>query len=269
VAVPVLETGWTTADTAGGTANSLVIAEPASIATDDLIVIICGSDDAGAGAGFSSITEDSWTKFDDRDTGNGAKLAMFYRIADLTESATWTINVNNGPDEIWAFACRISGVDTTTPVHTGGATTGTVASSTTHQGSFGAVSVNPDNLHLQAIAFDGGDGVPFSLHANGQWPTNAKITDIQSGTAGTDACGAVFAGEAPFIYNGWGRQVAITSSSADGSNFFGVCIQSADPPTTITEVNGQAWSATSPPNPAEINDILSQNVFSLWGIPLQ
>ncbi len=265
MAVPVLETGYTTATTGGGTAASLVITKPTGVVTDDLLLIIAGSDDTGGGAGFNNIT--GFTKFDDRDTGNGAKLAGFWRVSDETEGASETISVTSN-DEIWGFYCRISGCDTTTPVYTAGIAVGTVASSTNHSKTNGAVSAATDNLCITALAFDGGDGVPFALSTSGAWGDNAILTDIQSGTSGNDACGTIITGTVPWIQNGVGRSIGITSSIADGSNYFAVCIQSVDPAGALDKLNG-ITIATGRPPPSKFNGIAAQNMFNILGIPLK
>jgi hypothetical protein len=169
VAVPVVQTGWTTdATTAGG--SSISLGEPTGLATDDLCIIIVANDD--------TTNTDQWDNTTNKPTGftlinesgaggqTDAHCAAFYRVIDGTES--WPISVPaQSTDDYLGWAFRVTGASTTAPINVTGADWNSGGTSSTHAPTVSGDTDVDDCLCFCILGFDGGDGDPFSVSGTG------------------------------------------------------------------------------------------------------
>lgn len=178
-AAPILESDWTVNDTGGATATSITLTKPAGVSNDDLLLLLVGNDESNV-ADWNTLS--GWNmSVDYNATASDAAIAVYWRIAtgDASETdPTPTCSLN----ELYGWYIRVSGVDTTTPIHL----TGTPAADTTEPYTIDEITTTVDDcLVFYLLAFDGGDGEPFNESGTG-W---VEVDEQNSGEAGTDASG--------------------------------------------------------------------------------
>jgi hypothetical protein len=202
---PVIE-GYTQNTAVPGT--SLSLTKPSGVQVGDLLVIIVGSDSNGNGEGFNTIA--GWTReVNEGNSTTACYLAFYWRVADGTEGSS--VNVPSiASDDLWGYYLRISGADQTDPIDA----VGTPYLTTNNQSSHGITQVTTDVgycLAFYALAFDGGDGYPFSVAGTG-WVEQAEI---QAGTGWGNASGCW--GTKQQTSQGGAGTATVTSSVADGA----------------------------------------------------
>lgn len=187
MAVPVVE-GFTTysVDT---TRNDIPLTKPSGVATDDLLMlIVVNEDNVETTANWD--THSGWTRhFNHGNTSVDTHIAMYTRIADGTEGATETVTFTGGADYVCGWYLRISGADTTTPIHLVGSPdqSGSNRSSATGPS---ITTTEDDCLAFGLVVFDGADSSPFSVSGTG-WPSSIPTNqDLYTGTAGSRVSGA-------------------------------------------------------------------------------
>lgn len=194
MAVPVVAS-FTVADTGGVTATNINLTKPTGSVNDDLFILIVGSDDASSNA-------DEWnppTGWSTASVGGGAAsdahFGVFYKVVSGTDEPD-PINVtHDSADELYGWWIHVTGNDTTTPLNVAGTAVETV-SSTTHLIAEVTTTVN-DCLAFYVLAFDGGDGAPFSVSVGG--PDWSESDERTSGTGANDASGT------------WGTKIITTA----------------------------------------------------------
>lgn len=157
----------------GGSTNSCTVNKPSGVIIGEFLGILVSIEQDGDGTEVNSLS--GWTKeFEFGDTSTDTRLALFWRIADGTEGASETITtVANVRGAVWYL--RFSNAS---GIHVVGAnreiTTGT-------SGIADSLTTTDDHTYVIAmLAFDGGDGHPFTVSGTG-WPssfdTNQSLTD--------------------------------------------------------------------------------------------
>lgn len=220
--LPILA-DWTATSGGSGPLSSLSMAAAPNILSGNLLVIIIMNDEALNAATFSinAGTYPGWNKLDEIGNSTSAcHIAVFYKIAGGSEGAV-TVDTATS-DEILGFYLRITGHDTTTPIHKnlfGAATTG--ANSHT---ALEVTTTIDDCLCLYGLSFDGGEGTPFGTTSSG-W------SQVDEGTAGTgfNDCSACF-GKKDLASLGGSGDVVITCDVIDGAAWMQLAIAPAPGP---------------------------------------
>lgn len=225
-AYPVIE-DYTSNNSAGDDVTSLKLGKPAGVQNGDLLLLIAGNDAAEAFTTFNVIA--GWTDFGSYGDGNTyCKLIFYRRIANGTEGDSVEITMTTN-DEVWGWYIRISNIDETTPINDIG-TPLLNASEEVHE--ITQVTSDVDScLIIYALAFDGGDGYPFS-ESNTGW---LEEDEQQAGSGQADASGCW--GVKALVSAGGAGTVTITSTEGDGAVAVQVAIApagEAPPPAELT-----------------------------------
>lgn len=208
----VVTADYQPSDTGGSTAGSITCVAPANITTDDLLIIVVG-DDADNTTSPMFDNEAGWTKLGEGGNNDSdAHIAVYYLVSVSGSEGNVTIDHSSANDELWCMYFRVTGADTTTPIDT--FTFGANGSASPQTAS--AISAATDNeLVITGFAWDGGDTTPYTIGGTG-WSQLGN--DIQSGSSGTDAGGAI--GERSQSTAGSGENSTCTASPADGAAYF-------------------------------------------------
>ena len=202
--LPVLESGWDVQQSASGR-TSVPFNQPSGSQTDDLLMAICIDDDPGASSNWNVKT--GWTR--QINIGNGtsdSKLAIYWRIQDGTES--WPESFTASTSRFrGGVMLRITGIDTVTPIHV---TRSSAAVLTNSYSILGPTTTIDDCLILYGFAFDGGDGVPYSVSGTG-W---SEFQEIQNGTGGPNGSGCM--GQRDLASKGASGTALIACNVSDG-----------------------------------------------------
>lgn len=232
MAVPVVES-FTTATTEGATDTTIDLDEPTGLAADDLILILFATEQANINDCPAITTPDAYTQIVHPDNSADVQGSLYWRISDGAETWPLTIAGTTG-DFAGGWALRISGVNTTTPIHKEGAWVGeddnnqtgsTIAEvTTTVNDCLGVFMQITDGCDLSPVTITSGVGWSIVTAANIQEPdandaaglgmdygtksisTAGGSTDIVIDFQGTGADGAM------------GIQVAIAPVVAAGGN---------------------------------------------------
>ncbi len=201
-AVPVVETY--TENAVDGAISSITLTKPTGVAVNDLLVILV-VDDTNTGTPQWDDSTNKPSGFTLIETGglsgSQCQFAAFYRVATGSEDATVAVpnNANGDHFGVVGWYIRVSGADTSTPIH--GEGTEVDDSSGTTLAITGLVTTSDDTLVFYVQSFDGGDGNPFSVAGTG-W---AEVDE-----ACTDTCLAAEAG------GSWGTR-DLASQGASGT----------------------------------------------------
>ena len=221
-ATPVVESGFTTATVA--VATSIDISEPTGLATNDLALIFVTNNtgntntdewDNGSNkpTGFTLIEEEGTTTSD-------CHTGAFYRI--ITGSESWPITIpwtSNNNTHAVAYAVRVTGIDTSTPLHITG-TTFDDNTGTTHAVPSLTTTLN-NSLIFYVLGAQGGDMDPVSVSGTG-WSESAE------NTAGTTGTGATLTwGTRELATAGASGAATVTTNSSDGTNSWQFAIAEA------------------------------------------
>jgi hypothetical protein len=198
-------------------ATNTTVSKPSSVVSDDTLIVLAGNDSTDNNAQFDATTNNPRNDSDGTDAGftfighvgtssTDTHVGAWYRIADGTEESTLRIQARNSAD-LWVFYILVKGANATTPFDAKGANYSTSASST--HAILGYTSA-ANSRAFYVLAFDGSDGVPFSISGTG-WSQTAEIkaeNAIQS--PGNEASGV------------WGEKempsAAATGTATVGSN---------------------------------------------------
>lgn len=192
---------------------------PSGIVAGELLLLILTSD-------FFVTTGDDffdaisgWTKVNESLLGdrNGARIAVYWKEAaggEGDQAFTFVLN-----SDVAAWFLRISGADTTSPIDAE-LFSGTLSDLSSHV--IGEVTTTvADCLGIYGLAFDGGDGFPFSVSGTG-W---SESDEVQTGTSGTNL-GACF-GTKSITSAGLSVDATISCSATDGASYFQIAIAPA------------------------------------------
>lgn len=201
---------------------SLALTKPASVVAGNLLVILAASDDATSIPQFTHQSVAGFHHFyHGGDSSTDIHIAAFYRVADGTEGASFTVNAQSS-DDFTCWCLRITGANRWNPIDvvgygvSGSAASEVIDSITT--------TVN-DCLAFYLFAYDGGD--------NGTWTTTG--TGWSSSDVNTTATGS------GNLQAGWGTKsqatagatgaVTVTGGAAliDGTHGFQFAIAPAAP----------------------------------------
>ena len=207
MALPVLEAGWTINES-GTPRGSFGLSEPSSAGADDTLVMM-GINDPPTGAQVWD-TKTDWTReFQVGNSSADCSAAMYWRPWDGTESWDELFQVTSGTYHMGGVMLRISGADTSNPIHKFTLHDPAVVSTNTHP-MLGFTTTLDDCLCLYGFSFDGGDGDPFSTSGAG-W---SEFQEIHNGTGGADGGGCF--GQRDLATAGASGTVTITSFTSDG-----------------------------------------------------
>ena len=184
---PITHVGYITLDSAvdsGGT-TSIAVSVPSGVEVDDLLLAHIAT--TGNNPGFTTPT--GWTLLTTNTAGQGTGHAVYYRVADGTEPASYTFTWSSDEDAIGVII-RYQGIDTTSPIDVSatshGSSTTPVAPTVTTTGADAVVirlvSTNDDEVvtapggHVSRYAFKtdstGGDNTSAT-------PTPPKPPSVQ------------------------------------------------------------------------------------------
>ncbi|KKM25133.1 hypothetical protein LCGC14_1598060, partial [marine sediment metagenome] len=231
-AVPVVENDYTfNALSAGSPSDRITLSKPSGWEIGDLFLVFVCSDSDESSPDWNEKA--GWTLEINKGTnGPNALLGIYWRIA--TGSATYEGSTEtfyqNATDDLIGWWIRISGVDTSDPIHN---TSGSPweRSATGDHDIVGHTTTKDDVLALWFLSFDGDD-----LAVDGCVITGSGWTDFISGETPS--------GDSTDISGGWGRKnmasqgptgtVNVDSNHSDGAAFAQVSITpSAGATTTI------------------------------------
>lgn len=167
---------------AGG--STLTLNMPASIAQDDLIVVMCGRNLAGTITTSSS----GWSTAIDQDSGGTGNLTVFYKKMGASPDANIVFDQTTGAKAAIALAWR--GVDTTTAMdatatgtNNAGSTTPDSPSITTVTNGAQVISIASGLVNDATITSPSGYGNQFAEARTG---VSVYSADVNKGTAGAE-----------------------------------------------------------------------------------
>jgi hypothetical protein len=172
-----------TTDTTQGTQNSeVIVAEPSGLATDDLIVLLYANENANTND-CPDLSGDGYTRITHGSNSQDCQGAIYWKVADGTE--TWPYTINAGSDYAVGWALRITGIDTGTPIHRTGSWVGEDTTGSSVAASQVNTGVN-DCLGLAFAFYDGSDIAPASVSGTG-WALEDSLEDPSNDANGAAA----------------------------------------------------------------------------------
>ena len=204
--VPVLEgfTGNTTGGTAGAT---LTLTKPAGVVVGNTLLLLAADDPGNPSLPiWNNLT--GWAKpIEFGDNTSDSVIAGYWRTAAGGEGATIDVTGLSNTQKVGWYA-RVSGAHASAPIHAIGTRYYGAGSSHTIPS---VTSTIPNTLAVYFLAFDGGDGFPFTLNTAG-W---TQEDEMQSNATGhnVSACW----GTKPMPVAGPTGDVNIDSSVSDGA----------------------------------------------------
>jgi hypothetical protein len=229
-AVPVVENDYTfTATPANSPTNEITLTKPAGLAVGDLALVFVSSD---SDQGPEWNTKTGWTRLINCGTSStNTVTGIYYRIADGTEGSTETFTQTNN-DDLMGYWIRISGVDTSDPIH---ATTSCQQQTTTTPDIAGFNTTKDDVLAMWFLSFDGADFRDAGGQATGSgWPTDF-IDGHTAGGDGTDIGGGWSYKDMPS--QGATGTVEVDADHSDGASFVQIGINPASAPPDLQQVH--------------------------------
>jgi len=234
MATPVIQ-GYASANGGGTASSSISVTCPSGVASGDLLIYVCGNDNATTTAQFNNTTlkPSGFTLRKQVSTATAdAAIGVFYKVANGTEGGTSISCSAATSNDMWAAILHITGYNTGSIFTTDGTTYDNASTSAatitgvSFSGSYG--------LSLAVGSFDGADGSPFSASAG--WDL---FIDEAAGTGGNAVSGFVASKSLP------GASITITPSVTDGLVGFQIGINgdTTPPAYKITAVSG-TYSAT-------------------------
>lgn len=216
MAVPVAD--WANATTGVLTPGQPIsLAKPTGVSSGDLLIIFVGNDSQTATAQWDGTTYlptgfTFWLT--GGDTASDAAVAVFTRVADGTEGATFSVPAQSSVD-FWAICVRVSHASGFDGTHMNvlAASVDLLASASSHPLT-AVTSTKADGLGFGVLSFDGGDGPTFTTSSTG-WTIRQEI---QSGTGAANASGCV--ADKDMATAGSTGTLTIASALADGSAGF-------------------------------------------------
>jgi len=162
----------------GTSASSITVDKPANVATDDLLVVLVGGDDDAVSPFSASEAPTGFTFMKtEGTTDSDAFIAAYYRVADGTEAATFTVGTISPTQDMWVSCIRIDGANTTTPIGVQGA--GTIAAFNSSITPTQITTVNDNSLVIAFASVDGSDMTYSSLSGTG-WVLGEAVEGASS-----------------------------------------------------------------------------------------
>lgn len=211
MAVPVIEGFQATSGGAPDT-DTLTLVAPSGITAGELLLLIACSDDTTYTPQFSDNVS-GWTFIGQAgDTGVGAHIGAWYKIAAGGEGNVAVVAESS--DQMLGWYIRISGVDTDNPINA--SQFEQQSDATDHD--IAAITTNvADCLAIYGLSFDGGDSGGFSQ------PTGWTEQDEEAtGTGGTNGSGVW--GSKTQSSAGSTNTATVTTTASDGSAQFQIAI---------------------------------------------
>lgn len=217
--------GFQNSDSGGNVVTSLSCQAPAGISAGDLLLICVISDDSTNTTQFTTAAS-GWTKgYEYGNATYDAHIAYFWKLAEVGDiGVAVTINAPFG-DEMAACFMRISGHHETDPVSrylASGNASGKVHTVRT------GTALEDGTLIIGGLAFDGGDGSPYSPPSG--W---TELTEFGSGSGSADVDGCIV-----YVVRNFGESgnVTIGSAGSDTSVTLSIEILPVDPNKNIVSV---------------------------------
>jgi len=176
--IPLIE-GFTPAT--GASSGTITLTKPAGVVVGERLLLIVATDNPYSGASKIN-TPSGWAELKEAGTGGAvdARISVFERVANGTESATQNVSYAASTTEAVGWYLRISGVDNTAAIIVSSQTQQN--SNSTSQPISGLTTTAPDSLVFYVLAFDGGDGFPFNVSGTG-WTERAELQyNVSAGT---------------------------------------------------------------------------------------
>ena len=190
------------AGTVRGGDSTITLVAPSGITSGELLLAFLSCENSPA-------APSGWTVYGV--SGSGTNARLYYKVSDGTETDLGFFNSGGA----CGWYMRVSGHDGFNILGTRGTNSGT-----SHTISEATTTV--DNcLALYFFAFDGGDGLPFTISGT-DWIDEDQIQDALNG-ASTSGC----FGQKAIPTAGATVDVGVTSSVSDGSAYFQVAIAPA------------------------------------------
>jgi hypothetical protein len=169
--------------------DTLRVAKPVSLAEGEVVLLLAGTADDGAGPCYTPPT-DFTELFDYGDATVDTRIWAAWKYASASEPDSYFVASSCGGDNFCMFAYRITGV---TSIATRAFDPGTKSSiNTTDSLTVTGITTYLDSsLALCLYSFDGGDGDPFSVKASTS--TWSEEDQLVSGTSTTTDVGLFFA----------------------------------------------------------------------------
>ncbi len=239
---------FTSTDSGGTGVTELTLTQPSGVSTGDLLVLICAND-ASNTADWNTLT--GWTRFINANTVVAdAAIGCYWRVADGTEGTSVTPTSISSSEAV-GWYLRVTGADTSTPINVVGSLR--AMRSTTHTGDPITTTVD-DCLAFYVIAFDGGDGAPFSVAS--PW------SESDEGASGRLAGVGAAWGTLVVATAGSSGSPEITSSTSDGASVMTFAIAPAGTEDNLTADDVESASEVSTPAIGQKHSLTAASVES-------
>ena len=176
MANPVLES-WNVVGGTGAASSSITANAPTGISDGDVWVVIC-ADDADGDTNNWDAAPAGWqlsSHMGDADTD--CHMQVYTKRCDGTET-TQEFTHNGVSDELWNASFRVSHVDQFSVAAVTGKVTSMPYNTDTISLDAFVTSLRYGLLGLFALAFDGGDGAPFTITSTNNHTKLADITNV-------------------------------------------------------------------------------------------
>jgi len=184
-AVPVVEAGYSTDTTAGATDTTVSLTKPTGLVAGDLILVIFCDEQANVNDCPAITSPDAYTQITHGDNIADVQASIYWRIATGLETWPLVISGNTG-DYAVGWCLRISGVDTSTPIHKTGSWIGVGLTGTGCTLTQVTTEV-AECLGIFLIGLDGADMTPTTITTGPGWSITNGLEDPVDSTAGAAA----------------------------------------------------------------------------------
>lgn len=205
-------------DTTGGVTDTTVsLAKPSGLVADDLIIAIFCDEQANNNDCPDITSPDAYTRITHGNNSQDVQAAIYWRVA--TGDETWPLVIaGSSGDYAVGWCLRITGADTSTPIHKTGSWGGVGAQASS--GTITQVTTTVDDcLAIAMIGRDGSDVTPCTFSGTG-WSVYLSLEDPSNNANGVgadwgyktvaEAGGSVDCGWSSSASDGWvGIQIAI------------------------------------------------------------
>ena len=182
MAIPLLAN--VTKNSTNGTATIVTLTKPNNVVTGDLLIILCGNENATTGEGFAD-TLTGWTREFNLGSGDvDCYIGLYSRIADGTETTTIDVPML-GADDGHGWYMHFQGAKSIGSIHVIGTSTEVVSNIVT-VGSI--TTTEPECLAVSTFAFDGSDSDPITETGTGwtmqDWTESPLPSDAGGASSG-------------------------------------------------------------------------------------
>lgn len=203
-------------DSDGDGVGSITLYKPSGVVSGDCLLLIAMNDKASTG---NWPVHSGWTRVIQASSGaSDCGFVVHQRIADGTEGATEVVSANATGAQTLGWYIRVTDAHQTSPVNVVG-TPGTPGGGTDTHVIDEVTTTVDDCLAFYILAFDGGDGLPFSVSGAG-W---VEQDEGWSGSGAGEASGTW--GVRDIDTAGLTTDATVTSSVTDGASFVQLAIR--------------------------------------------